>query len=280
MILLKICVSVCVLLIIHAAQSTVVDYKTMTWNMQGSKNDGRDIWTEIKRLVTFSGFDVIVLQEAGPRTSLPQILTPEAINELNPDRVDLVATPLNAYQWNYNTKSRPQHAYIYFLKTDKSVSSKVNMAIVTKLPVDDVIILQRPGAHGTDRPILGVRFGTDYFFNIHANAGNSGGNAAGLIDRVHTYMQAQGSNSWMVLGDFNREPARLTASLIKDYPATAPVQTVHQSYSTQKSRGNIDYAVDHDTVSANHKAKMLDNSYQVLSDHIPIQFTKKRRSLV
>jgi cytolethal distending toxin subunit B len=233
-------IAFCTLLIASKAQSAIRDYRTLTWNMQGScSNDNspnQNKWVVVRR--NFLDYDFLALQEAGALSSLPGS---NPIPFSNIDNPDSVSNSLSIHQWNLGTNSRPEFRYIYFLETDTG-GNRVNLAIVTRLQADQVILLQPDRSF---RPILGIRYRSNYVFNIHAaSMGSRNNNAPNLINRVYNYMQTRGSDSWIVMGDFNRSPDSLMNSLQSRYPVVAlSVMTVNQRHATQRSGGNLDYAV-------------------------------------
>lgn len=228
------------LLIASKAQSAIQDSNSITWNMQGScssdSSTSHNKWTVVR---SYLQYDFIALQEAGPLNGLPGSISIPFPNVDNPDRVTDI---LSVRQWNIGSSSRPTSTtYIYFLQTDTG-ANRCNIAIVTPHLADEVILLYRNPPH---RPILGLRIGNDYVFNIHAaSMGPHNNNAPELIHRVYDYMLTRSSDSWIVMGDFNRSPESLMNSLRIVRPLVAnSIMTVNQDHSTQRSGGNLDYAV-------------------------------------
>lgn len=268
------CVSICIVLYNNAAQSSVVDYQTITWNMQGALSEGRSKWPQVRNL--FQGeTKVVALQEAGSQEYLPGTPIDNVLVRIaNPDGLEILWA---AIKWNCGTSSRGEIYYIYFLHTG---GNRCNLAIVSKQPADYVIILQRQGARLHERPILGIKLGDDYFFNIHATSGG-GSNAAGLVRRVYDYMQTENSrDSWMIMGDFNCGSDSLMGRIRSGYATIAPfVATVSQTLETHKNGGNLDYAVELESLSGSHRATRLDDSWLRYSDHYPVQFNRRPRNV-
>lgn len=126
-----------------------------------------------------------------------------------------------------------------------------------------------------------MRFGNDYFFSIHASAG--GRNAPTIVNAIHNYfdMRNDYAAQWMIMGDFNREPANFSSALRRLYPATAAITTtVHQNHATQISGHNLDYAVlgrlrsTAITLAPIAARFIVGLGNQLSSDHTPVRFYK------
>lgn len=253
-----------------AQTRTVVDRETATWNMQGALSDEYSKWSQVRRMMRCE-VEVLAIQEGGSPASIPSISTAINVNVDNPDGVDI---PFSAYKWNSGSDSRPEIYYLYFLYSN----NRCNLAIATKVRADNVILLKRDRPfYDEERPILGVRLGNDYFFNIHAVTGG-GSNAPGLVNRTYSYMQERNSNSWMLMGDFNRNSSSLMDTIRRNYGAIVnEVATISQDLETQISGGNLDYAVDPVAISADHQAVRYDDAARQDSDHYPVKFNRKTR---
>lgn len=255
------------LLILRTIQCAVEDNNVITWNMQGACSNGENNWINIQQIM-IHGTRIVALQEAGSERRLPtgQSLVLPTVTD-----PDLVFAPVTAYTWNIRTRFNPTYVYIYFLETDPW-GNRVNLAIVTTRQADEVILLQPSNSFG--RPILGIRHGNDYFFNIHAISGG-GRDAPSLVNRTYQFMQTRSYiSSWMIMGDFNRAPDTLMDALRSDYPSIANnVRTADQRQSTQRSGGNLDYAVVPTSNNRFSSAMLRDlNGYFAWSDHIPVLF--------
>lgn len=253
-----------------AQTRTVVDRETATWNMQGGLSGQYSKWDQVRRMMRRE-VEVLAIQEGGSPDSIPSISTLIDVNVVNPDGVDV---PFSAYRWNSGSDSRPEIYYLYFLYSN----NRCNLAITTRVPADNVILLKRHRSfYDEERPILGVRLGNDYFFNIHAVTGG-GNNAPGLVNRTYSFMQEVGSNSWMLMGDFNRNSSSLMDSIRDDYNAIVDeVATVSQNLKTHINGGNLDYAVDPVAISAGHQAQRFDDATRQDSDHYPVKFIQRPR---
>ncbi|WP_285483798.1 FG-GAP-like repeat-containing protein [Amycolatopsis sp. NBRC 101858] len=147
--------------------------------------------------------DIVLIQEVGPYGP--------------PGGSEQAAILSNGYvvrhwQWQRGSTTRGPGPYqVYFLQTDRNggthTGGRVNLVIVTRHDADEIRVVDNPIAGG--RPALGVRFGNDWYFNVHAFS-PSGNDAAGLVAAVATAVRSWNPQyNWTVGGDFNREPADL-----------------------------------------------------------------------
>ncbi|MFI6056052.1 hypothetical protein ACIBCO_39030 [Streptomyces violascens] len=195
-----------------------------TYNMHGSDNGSR--WrSEIQPLAASNA--VVMLQEvgAGPplavddhRTNYRQIrLTPNRSPQ--PSSVTFVTWP----EAGPNNTNR----YVYYLQTDPRRvggtggldtwdGGQMNLATVTDTPADEVRVLENafydpnpnaPNNRYRARPLLGLRFGSTWYWNTHARGEDVTGRQGmpGLLDQVRTFMATpgQGGRNWVLAGDFN-----------------------------------------------------------------------------
>ncbi|KEA45709.1 cytolethal distending toxin subunit CdtB [Campylobacter mucosalis] len=248
------------------------DFKTATWNMQGSSASSEAKWSVSVRQM-FSGdngLDVLAVQEAG---SLPQTARPTG-------RVfDINGTMVTENIWNLGTNIRPSFVFIYYARTDLG-ANRVNLALVSTNPADEVFLLPPPTT--LSRPILGIRLRTDVFFSIHALA--SGGPDASAIvhsvDRFFRSMPRLINSNWMIMGDFNREPGELLPFL--ELELRLRTRIITNSAITQVSaRRTLDYAVIGNSNRAVTPAPLPQIAASVFfsgfrshlaSDHFPITF--------
>lgn len=84
------------------------------------------------------------------------------------------------------TLSRPDRVFIYYSRVDAG-ANRVNLIIVS-------------------RPIIGIRNGSDAFFNIYALA-NEETDIGAIITAVDTHFANITQVNWMIAGDFNRDPS-------------------------------------------------------------------------
>lgn len=255
---------VLLLLLIHSSQSTVNDFNIITWNMQGACSGGVYSWTRVQQMMN-RGAQIVALQEAGTIAILPtDNLIPNPVIR-NPDGVN---ASLTSYVWNTRFSRYPNNVYLYFLNLDDDGANRVNLAFVTAHPANELILLHPNNTFG--RPILGIGYGFDAFFNIHAISRSGGPDGPSLVNRVYRYVATRLFLSWMMLGDFNREPEDLMQRLNVLYPDVVNnVFTVNQRQPTQRSGGNLDYGVAPVTLTVRPRAVMPDTRFS-LSDHNPV----------
>ncbi|AZZ92247.1 cytolethal distending toxin subunit B family protein [Hahella sp. KA22] len=268
------------LLVVPLSHAALFDRVAVTWNLQGSSHASESKWNvSIRQLV--SGSDraqVLAIQEAG---SVPE--SAELMPQLTPPRLDnphAVQVPVEEYRWNIGTRSRPDYRWIYFSRNDTG-ANRVNVAIVTEERANRVIILPPPASYASARPILGVEVGNagDTYFSIHASA-NGGTDAALIVNAVHNYFATANNNApFMIMGDWNRSPQALNTQLANNHPAVhANINLVNQGSATQRSGGNLDYAVTGSiTGGANLMRALLGIASlvgQLSSDHTPVRFQR------
>ncbi len=176
-----ICAWLCV---VGVAFGAIDDFKTASWNLQGSSATSESKWSvSVRQLISGeNAADILALQEAG---SLPQTATPTQRTFQTPPGI-----PIAEYTWDLGSRSRPDMVYIYYSPVDVG-ANRVNLAIVSRRMADDVIVLPPPTT--VSRPIIGIRIGSDVFFSIHALA-NGGRNA------VFNHFSGRSDINWMILG--------------------------------------------------------------------------------
>jgi cytolethal distending toxin subunit B len=260
--------------------AAIQDYQVVTWNMQGASAAVESKWNTSVRML-LNGMSapaaIVALQEAG---DVPQsaLLTQRTFPQAG-------GLPMAEYQWNLGSTSRPLNYFIYFSRVNQG-ANRVNLAIVSRVLADEVIVLPASVRYG--RPIIGIRIGSDFFFSFHALA-NGGSDSGVMVAAVHDYFMAMANDrdpvrslrgrqaQWMILGDFNRNPEDLRALLQRNYNAASNNATiVSQASSTQISGGRLDYAVLGQLRGQTPRmAAALFNAQlvgQLASDHTPVGF--------
>nr|MDT0664832.1 hypothetical protein [Micromonospora sp. DSM 115978] len=134
---------------------------------------------------------------------------------------------------------------------------------MTREQAEEVRIVPNPVEAG--RPVLGVRFGNDWYFTYHALS-SGGGDAAGMIRAVDDAVESWSPNyDWTVAGDVNTDPATLEQRL--DNFAVPPVYQIYRPRrATHHSGGELDYAVS-STFISRHPVNVLSRSS---ADHNPV----------
>ncbi|MBL8297620.1 MAG: cytolethal distending toxin subunit B family protein [Rhodanobacteraceae bacterium] len=269
----------------HESTATIGDKRTVTWNLQGSSANKEAKWNVNVRAVLLSGVDIMAIQEAGMPPASATLISNNVRPLHNPSSLPV---PVNYLEWNLGTRSRPDIRYIFFAHND-SGANRVNVAIVTRHLPNEVILWRPHGLYVSARPLLGVRFGSDFYFSIHASA-RQGWDAPHIVRNIMenssdrcTALHMHGCEV-MIMGDFNREPASLNSAM-NSLGISTHVRTVSQGMSTQISGGNLDYAVvgiDRNVpailatsmFAAMHYAVQLVG--QLASDHRPVAFKPLR----
>jgi lysophospholipase L1-like esterase len=232
----------------NQASTPPTQASVITTNIQGamttSPDDGNtdSKWTTmVDGLIQLA--DIVVVQEAGP--SGPPSSRPQ------PDITTASGATVQHFQWTLGSENpRPDEdgqqpvslAQVYFLPTNdpgnpRAAGGRVNLAIVTRGVPDQVEAVENPAARG--RAALGVRFGNNWYFNVHGLAGSHGSDSGDLVaaiaDAVHGW---DPSYTYTIGGDFNLDPAALTV------PAGA--RTAASGEPTHENGGQLDYFVTDD----------------------------------
>lgn len=268
--------------------AAIKDYKTATWNMQGSSAATESKWNvNVRGLVSGNGaVNVVSLQEAGTQ---PSSATPTGRVIPPVTTMGGRSIPIQEFEWNLGTRSRPDMRYIYYAQWDVG-AGRVNPAVVTDRRADEIVALRNPVIQD-GRPVLGVGFnraagvaGRDFFFTLHASA-TGGGDARSLLDSIRNHFGALGdrNSQWMVMGDYNQDPTVLQQRINTNPALASNVSIVaQQGAPTQRSGGNLDYSVlgqyDYQgplaglLVAAMFIAQLHGT---INSDHVPVKFFPK-----
>ncbi|BCJ54747.1 hypothetical protein Asp14428_62220 [Actinoplanes sp. NBRC 14428] len=216
-----------------AAAAGLRSTPVITNNLQGASSGGDNKWTtSVGSFVRQA--EIVALQEAGPE--------PPGESQGN-----IVWDPNAPGRSGYiqHTRWRPataQGSYeVYFLQTDSAggtyVGNRNNLAIVTQREADDLTVIRNPLG---GRNMLGVRFGANWYFSIHAFSGG-GGDVQAMLQLVSSFVTNRGRNeTWTVAGDFNREPDTLIL------PAQSWIYRTHQP--THIGGSELDYAVSSENI--------------------------------
>ncbi|GAA2931728.1 hypothetical protein GCM10020221_29450 [Streptomyces thioluteus] len=199
----------------------------LAYNMLGA--DGGSKWTtNIGRYLRAA--EIVAVQEAG---AIP-------IGEFVNRSAAIPGLPaigranyIQHHRWRFSHESYE----VYFLQTDQNggtyVGNRNNVALVTQREADEVTAIPNPYSGG--RAMIGVRFGTAWYFSYHAMSGG-GNDARTMLARVDDFVsQRPGNEEWTVLGDFNREPSDLVI------PAGSYIYNT--GLPTHIGRKEFDYAV-------------------------------------
>lgn len=237
-------------IVIASTLARINERNVVTWNMQGANsapgkgNSDQNKWvSEVANLLRLHrDISVIALQEAG---TPPPKSRPIPLNQMVPVSIPygLSDADVEQYQWAIETEGRPRIVYIFFLNLH---TERLSTAIVTTEIPDEVIV------HGNHlrreqglvpRHTMGVRFGKDVYYTIHAISRGLSNDAPTIVANIYNYYRGRhngNSYQWMILGDFNRLPNELIGG-INFIPNGITV--VHPGQPTQRRGRNIDYAV-------------------------------------
>jgi len=239
------------------APADIGNLPLITYNMQGASSGVDSKWaTHIRNYANQA--QVVALQEVGPTGPAPTRDTNNVIitgDQLLTGGAALPAVGLanrvTHSQWPSGT--RGVNLDVYFLQTDPQRSNgvatfqggRVNLAMVAHRSADAVAALPNPLYNGTNtaRATLGLLFGNTWYFDVHARSGG-GADAPVLLQTINTFVTGRGSGeSWVAIGDFNREPSTLRnpATNLNLLPAGARIY--HTGRPTQQSGNELDYAV-------------------------------------
>lgn len=264
----------CLFVLCNLTFANIEDFKIGTWNLQGASAGTESKWNvSVRQLISGDyGVDILLVQEAG---SLPQSAVPTG------RIVQPGGTPIAEYTWNLGSTSRPNQVYIYYSDIDVG-ARRVNLAIVSRQRADEVFVInQSVITTGFTRPAIGIRIGNDAFFNVHALARN-GNDAPALVTAVHDHFNGRPEITWLIGGDFNRNPAELQAGL--DTRITSNIRVFDPRIPTHSGGRTLDYALVGNTPTQGGAlgplpalAALLMNaalrSY-LSSDHFPVRFGK------
>jgi lysophospholipase L1-like esterase len=232
------------------------------WNMQGGSNSIETKWSNIPGM--FRGDDAVrvaALQEAGSAPPGGATLTDRVLRGHHTE-----------YTWPVG--SAPYVLNIYWGDT---AQQRNGLAIVSPDTARDQVMLEQEGTFADSaRSILGVQFdnGTDaqgnarhiWYFTAHAlsRGPNQPNDARDIIATAANWMgrNAPGQD-WMVIGDFNRDPAQL--------PDGYQAHIARTNEATQQSGGELDYAYLSERVHGQFTAR---RAWNFVSDHFPIRVAR------
>ncbi|MFY1701718.1 glycoside hydrolase family 9 protein [Micromonospora sp. WMMA1923] len=226
------------------------DRITASWNMQG-QSDGtggppESRWTTtVRQLLNEHGVQVLALQEAGNAPPVSATQTARTFAQLQ----------ITEHEYNLGTSSRPDRVFIYWTNPGQQ---RNGLAIVTRERAQDAVALQ-VNSQFNSRPLAGVQLGSDWYFDAHAlSMGPTRTNdAADIVDTARQFMAGRPSDEWMLLADFNQDPAQMPARLQRNI--VAPDQPTHQG------GGRLDWAYvgnqNNNTIDAQVGPSNSDHSY-------------------
>ncbi|MBO0657210.1 RICIN domain-containing protein [Streptomyces triculaminicus] len=233
----------------YAADLKPEQIKMATYNSQGAR------WTEVEVLSRENS--IVAVQEAGADPRLMMV---------HQNDYQIHGFTVRHYLWRTGRGDR----HVYYLNPFSD--GRVNLAMVTHQAADNVLVA--PGLTSgrvRGRPALGLVFGTNAYFNLHALA-SGGGDVAVLLDSIRTEASIAHVSAWHAMGDFNRSPDEDSFErVLRDLHAH-----VYRSGNPTHQRGNeLDYLVSSQDIGGNYSAERMGGRG---SDHYPVQFSARRSS--
>ncbi|MFJ6889687.1 GDSL-type esterase/lipase family protein [Streptomyces californicus] len=240
------------------AQAAAVDRTVLTWNMQGAGSGSQspaEKWYNLDHALLANPntgrADIALLQEAGPmnvpETAVYQdTLTPTIIQGGVPEPINQV----EHYTW---------HGYHIYRAEWDLAGHRVNPAIVTREEATGAVLIGRvaPGV----RPVLGLYFGQDLYFTMHA--GRGGNDAAAQSAKAWNWARTQNPPYSVVIGgDFNKEPSELGA--------ISGLTVLKTGKKTHTGTRELDYALASDVSGPDdtHPVRLMEPGF--FSDHSPV----------
>ncbi|MEU7187233.1 RICIN domain-containing protein [Streptomyces sp. NPDC045369] len=231
-----------------AAHATPPDEETVaTYNSQGYRPD--DLRTLTRRNT------IVMVQEAGPRPAQWSYI---GWHDRGTYRV-------HQYEWRLGGRDGVRHVYWLSGDPNGGTGGRVNLMIITHRLADDVYVAP-PGRNGA-RPALGLRFGDDIYYSVHAQASGTQNEAPDLLANIANQARQAGNHGWTAVGDWNRDPSAMRGAI-----------TLQAGFmfrygdSTQQSGGELDYMI----TSRNMPNYFARRSAGMSSDHYPIEFRGHR----
>ncbi|MEU7162133.1 endonuclease/exonuclease/phosphatase family protein [Streptomyces chrestomyceticus] len=267
-------------------QATAVPEKVLTFNAQGGNG-----WEPIRNGLLRHA-DLVALQEV---TTLPadlSVCTQQSENfildNFGDQRTTVTGLPpqrfrLCMYRWGH-WRGQNEPGYLYYLKVyekqrtadaplNEAGNSGKSMAIWTRSPAEDAITVEgvdptTPNRWMRERPALGLKFDSTWFFNVHAASirQNTTPNPH-AVSLVRTIGNNAGGAPWRVLGDFNSLSDTFHQAGINRpiYNARYPDG---RAVPTQQSGYPLDFMVADQEIP--NLAVALSTSAD--SDHYPVRF--------
>lgn len=227
------------------------DRVTGSWNMHGEMDGGPGVpesrWrTGVQQMLNTDGVQVAALQEAGNAPPRSSTWT---------HRVFPNHTGVTEHRWNIGTHHRPHTVNIYWVDTGQQ---RNGLAILSRDRAQNAVQLA-VNSRFNSRPMLGVQFGTDWYFTAHARANGEhhANDAEDIIETARQFMANRPGEDWMVIADFNNNPGRMPLRLQNHIiAADAP---------THEGGGELDFAYtntgNNNTVNAGRRGLGSDHFF-------------------
>ncbi|MFE0045911.1 RICIN domain-containing protein [Streptomyces albireticuli] len=191
--------------------------------------------------------DMVAVQEAGSDPALygMQYQASHYSNGYNVHR----------YLW----RNSSEDFYVYWLS--ETGGGRVNLAFVTRQQADYVTVAS-PGRPG-DRPALGLVYGMDVYYSVHARPTGEGNEAHELLANIRNQARSLNRN-WTALGDFNRNPNQGMHDAVNRLGG----HIYHSGDATQQGGNELDWMASSRNMPG-YRARALG---AMSSDHRPVFF--------
>ncbi|GHJ08704.1 hypothetical protein TPA0907_30710 [Micromonospora humidisoli] len=261
----------------------------VSYNMQGSDNGNR--WSHQVADMA-ARFPVVMIQEAGPSLPVPFNGEVEDIAIRRPS-VPRGVQYVQHSRWAPQGSSRGPLHHVYFFQTDPQwiehtnvmlwEGGRVNLVTITDQPADDVMVVENPRFRADPvtgdpnayrfRPLLGLRFGNVWYFNVHAR----GSDVQDLLARARARMGP--GQTYVIAGDYNVNIINRTTQEARDLslhlePNENLFRTGEWTHvdSDTGSRSELDFAISN-VPGLNFVAWSPDTPR---SDHRPVYYNTVR----
>lgn len=242
------------------------DYVVVTYNSQGDK------WgTDISTLMLVDHYEVVAVQEAGPKPDDKKWGAPTIEHEEKCQDSSGHTETFQVLHYAWNNGKKP--AYVFFLNSD-TIGNRVNAAFAVDArisPIAATIVCPQKDntTKGTlGRPILGITMPNGaMYFTMHAGSygKNQYNDADNIVTAVSDLLKDK-STCWAILGDFNRDPKKLKGVNVD--------QLVNTGKATSMSGSELDYMVVRSKACKGvFFAERLNGKG---SDHAPVGFMTKK----
>ncbi|MFF9645785.1 GDSL-type esterase/lipase family protein [Kitasatospora aureofaciens] len=246
-----------------AAAAPLRQTSIITNNIQGEGDGTASKWSSQVQGFARSA-EIVLIQEAGPQG--PSHATQQ------PDVTTADGDTVRHSTWQpFSSRLQPDPYHVFFLQTDdyggRGQGGRVNLATITHDQPDEVRVVTNPMQRG--RAALGVRFGDDWYFNVHGLSGG-GGDSNTLLTAIRDSVRSWGAQyRWTAGGDFNVDPRTLQRR--GTFPIGARVY--NSRLPTHQSGNELDYFVSSDGNPGDATASRMNAGS---SDHYPVWWNGMR----
>ncbi|QCX76905.1 Chitodextrinase precursor [Streptomyces sp. YIM 121038] len=272
------------------AAAAMHTYKAATFNMangnrwdEGSKFDKGKGNLETDVLLAEEP-DIVALQEMG--SNAPCKPNEHETRQVTSERLDDTEEPTD---WTVTKCDSPFDVakYDLFFLVIGNGNLTRNLGFLVKedegVPFDDknVHVIGRAddgNRYDSPKPMLGIKLGNTWFYTMHGanNDHNRPRDQGDTVNRIRAAREDAGTNSWTVLGDFNKKAEawtdpELDGARVVDSEAATYAAPVKQGdpLPTLATGKNLDYAISSTKPPANYGGVRLDDVY---SDHHAVLF--------